>query len=326
MRDMPPQPLRNSSYSTEGTPSMEQILLSIRHVISGIKDDVNDIEKSASEKIKEEETEDFSEESCEINSATIIEEPIITATHSPTSLTETATTKSFIPPSSAPSTPPRKTLKEEEILELTHIVDDQAYTNYRPNPSVITRSTNDMSANTHADSTNLYPINTDKPKNLSILEQIDKALGNINTYVRNASHKPLNPEPSATIDSNEMTETSSEEEVLTAVTDTHLACPTPPYQLHTRPSAKKNTTSDSLLSEPTQEYLSQSLKQLLYKLPNNLSKQEATSLRPGSRLEELMIDLLKPHLAEWINDHLPRIVERIIEKEIKQLVSNGHHE
>jgi hypothetical protein len=47
---------------------------------------------------------------------------------------------------------------------------------------------------------------------------------------------------------------------------------------------------------------------------------DALPLRSGSTVEDIVIDLLKPQLKEWLNKNLPDIVSDIIQKEIKKLI------
>lgn len=39
----------------------------------------------------------------------------------------------------------------------------------------------------------------------------------------------------------------------------------------------------------------------------------------GRPVEELVMDALKPMMSEWLNEHLPAIVERIVEREVRYL-------
>jgi len=40
----------------------------------------------------------------------------------------------------------------------------------------------------------------------------------------------------------------------------------------------------------------------------------------GRTLEEMVRELLRPHLKEWLDAHLPRLVERLVRDEINRLV------
>ena len=39
----------------------------------------------------------------------------------------------------------------------------------------------------------------------------------------------------------------------------------------------------------------------------------------GRPIEELVMEALKPMLSEWLNEHLPATVERIVEREVRYL-------
>jgi cell pole-organizing protein PopZ len=47
---------------------------------------------------------------------------------------------------------------------------------------------------------------------------------------------------------------------------------------------------------------------------------EKIALRSGLTLEELIIELLKPQLSDWLNKNLPDIVNNIVQREIKKLI------
>jgi cell pole-organizing protein PopZ len=40
----------------------------------------------------------------------------------------------------------------------------------------------------------------------------------------------------------------------------------------------------------------------------------------GGTIEDLVIELLRPMMREWLDQNLPIIVERIVQKEIRRLV------
>lgn len=42
--------------------------------------------------------------------------------------------------------------------------------------------------------------------------------------------------------------------------------------------------------------------------------------RTGTSLEDLVIEAIKPFLADWLNKNLPAIVKKIVEKEVKHLI------
>lgn len=47
----------------------------------------------------------------------------------------------------------------------------------------------------------------------------------------------------------------------------------------------------------------------------------SSSLRNGNTVEDLLLEALKPMLKAWLDEHLPFIVQKIVEKEVKRLVT-----
>lgn len=52
------------------------------------------------------------------------------------------------------------------------------------------------------------------------------------------------------------------------------------------------------------------------------TKKESNSLKfdSGLTVEELIAELIKPHLSNWLDDNLPSIVKDTVEKEVKKLL------
>jgi cell pole-organizing protein PopZ len=47
---------------------------------------------------------------------------------------------------------------------------------------------------------------------------------------------------------------------------------------------------------------------------------ESMPFRSGNTLEDLVVELIKPELSRWLNNNLPTIVQRVVEKEIRNLI------
>jgi len=47
---------------------------------------------------------------------------------------------------------------------------------------------------------------------------------------------------------------------------------------------------------------------------------DTLKMRSGTTVEDLIIEMIKPQLGEWLNDNLPALVEKVVEKEIKKLI------
>ena len=47
----------------------------------------------------------------------------------------------------------------------------------------------------------------------------------------------------------------------------------------------------------------------------------SSALRNGNTVEDLVLEALKPMLKAWLDEHLPLIVQKIVEREVKRLVT-----
>ncbi|MBS0235751.1 MAG: DUF2497 domain-containing protein [Proteobacteria bacterium] len=52
----------------------------------------------------------------------------------------------------------------------------------------------------------------------------------------------------------------------------------------------------------------------------NMKKPNKQQVSHRSDLEELVMEILKPQLGQWLNKHLPQIVQSVVEREIKKLI------
>ncbi|AIL65920.1 hypothetical protein NOVO_07945 [Rickettsiales bacterium Ac37b] len=73
-----------------------------------------------------------------------------------------------------------------------------------------------------------------------------------------------------------------------------------------------------MLSEETVAETSETLKNLVRTVSKPLS--DGLSFRNGTSLEDLIIEILKPYLKEWLDSNLPSIVKHIVEKEVQKLI------
>jgi cell pole-organizing protein PopZ len=83
---------------------------------------------------------------------------------------------------------------------------------------------------------------------------------------------------------------------------------------------KKLEREDNLVSD-------KSAKETLKHIENikqHFSKNTPT-IKEGKTVEELVIEVMKPQISEWLDHNLPRIVKNVVEKEIKKLMSHENN-
>ena len=77
---------------------------------------------------------------------------------------------------------------------------------------------------------------------------------------------------------------------------------------------EKNTVPSEILSSAVQASAMSSLSKLTKGMPIERSRSY-----DGVTLEDIVRELLHPMLREWMDDNLPRMVERIVQKELEKL-------
>jgi hypothetical protein len=80
---------------------------------------------------------------------------------------------------------------------------------------------------------------------------------------------------------------------------------------------------DRLLSEPTSASSTRALSDLAFALDDGGRRgdQGAFPLGNGDRtVEDLVRELLRPMLRDWLDANLPDLVQRLVRKEIKEMV------
>jgi cell pole-organizing protein PopZ len=96
----------------------------------------------------------------------------------------------------------------------------------------------------------------------------------------------------------------------------------PPSQEAATPSVVANGQAyiDSLLSPDAATATSAAFKKI-YPVETPIVTTPSPHFRTGGSVEDLVMEALRPMLKSWLDINLPNIVERIVEREIKKLVS-----
>ncbi len=85
------------------------------------------------------------------------------------------------------------------------------------------------------------------------------------------------------------------------------------------PEKAPPASEESLISEDTAAAASAILKTI--KKPELVESESSfPTLRTGVTVEDLMIEAMRPMLKEWLDEHLPSVVEHVVQKEVKKLV------
>jgi len=87
-----------------------------------------------------------------------------------------------------------------------------------------------------------------------------------------------------------------------------------------QPAATALDPFDALLSQESAQAASSALKGLKKPaVPGVDTSYNGPAFRSGVTVEDLMIEALRPMLKSWLDANLPRVVERIVEREVKKL-------
>ena len=84
---------------------------------------------------------------------------------------------------------------------------------------------------------------------------------------------------------------------------------------------EQNTINNSnLISQKTAEESKKTIRSLLDKLDKPVTTEITNSANAGLLVEDLVKELLRPYISEWLDRNLHEIVKDIIEKEVKKLI------
>ncbi len=94
-------------------------------------------------------------------------------------------------------------------------------------------------------------------------------------------------------------------------------------KLARKPAPKPIVMEEGLVSDEAAQAAMAALKPIVeggnrdYSIPHIPS----SALRNGNTVEDLVLEALKPMLKGWLDEHLPLIVQRIVEREVKRIVT-----
>jgi cell pole-organizing protein PopZ len=89
------------------------------------------------------------------------------------------------------------------------------------------------------------------------------------------------------------------------------------------PVSTASTKSEGLISEPTASASASALSSLASTVEIErlaVAPASRTYLGNGTRtLEDMVIELMRPLLKQWLDDNLPATVDRLVQKEIERI-------
>lgn len=176
---------------------------------------------------------------------------------------------------------------DSDILELTDIIEESAVL-----PEGFDAGVENF--------TEYHPVNQEK----SILDDIDAA---------------LDENPTNNVETTEVIYATSTNDNRTPNTDDDyeqgLEISTENFIKDTSSQARNST---GLLDEQAIKLSSVSLKEFVNTIQNK--QVDSPHTRSGTSLEDIVIEAMKPFLADWLNKNLPIIVRKVVEKEVKRLI------
>lgn len=89
------------------------------------------------------------------------------------------------------------------------------------------------------------------------------------------------------------------------------------------PVPKPKVMEDGLVSDQAAQAAAAALKPIVESAHKDYSVPHIPSpgLRSGNTVEDLILESLRPMLKAWLDEHLPTIVQKIVEKEVKRIVT-----
>jgi cell pole-organizing protein PopZ len=86
------------------------------------------------------------------------------------------------------------------------------------------------------------------------------------------------------------------------------------------PEAAEDETSDSLVSDETANASTESLAALATAIMKEPKSQNNVALGTGNTLEDLVKDMIRPMLKDWLDLNLAPMVKGVVKKEIARMV------
>ncbi len=196
-------------------------------------------------------------------------------------------------PVSEPSQPAQDAAEDDDILELTDIIEEGDAMPEAPVPA------------------------SDETSSEGLLSDIDNMIGSEEEVAVEEAAAPT-PEAAAEPEPQVQPEPESVPEPEPQVQAAEEDVVDVPEATEATVEAVKPAASERLVSDAAVATSQAVLKEMMAAMPRQKVASPAT--RGGTTLEDLVIEAIRPYLSEWMDKNLATIVKQLVEKEIKHLI------
>jgi uncharacterized protein len=90
-----------------------------------------------------------------------------------------------------------------------------------------------------------------------------------------------------------------------------------------RPATRHQSDLDMVDKEDRDSVLSTQASSAISNAFGALTREREVGIGGGTTLEDIVVQMMKPMLAAWLDEHLPEIVERVVQQEVERAARGG---
>jgi uncharacterized protein len=90
-----------------------------------------------------------------------------------------------------------------------------------------------------------------------------------------------------------------------------------------RPAMRHQSDLDMVDKEDRDSVLSSQASSAISNAFGALTREREVGIAGGTTLEDIVVQMMKPMLAAWLDEHLPEIVERVVQQEVERAARGG---
>lgn len=192
--------------------------------------------------------------------------------------------------------------QQEEVLELTEMIkDDGSIVSLKPEAVDVLSNIDNVLGGSSAE----LPSDSELPAEATLSETATPPLDH-SSIPDNASAQP------ATVLTEQVTMVKLSTEETKSVNEAVESPETP------EENVTNTKMNHSLLSEEAASASAEALRSFVKMVSKN--QQSGVTLRSGVTIEDIVVEILKPQIGEWLDKHLPAMVKQIVEREVQKLI------